>query len=573
MPRFIIPLAAALLAPILAGAQAAGVGVGETKSGETRRKPGGEPALEVEQALYQMLISEIASQRGRVGLAVRGMTDLAKRSGDARLARRAVEMGFQARDLESILDASLLWLKLQPDSAMARQALAAALDARGGLAAVKAGLAKALAVPERAPGLFVHVNGLLAHFGDKAGVLAVVRELAAAHAQLPEAQMAIAQAELGAGNLPAAEAAAGRAMKMRKDWDFGAVQMSRVLRARSIDDAARYLDKFVADHPRATESRLQYARLLFSQNALLSAREQFRALARLEPDEPEHAHATALISQQIEDFDDAEREFKRALGLKPKEPDAIHFNLGQIAEVRKMPAAALDWYRRVGAGEYFVGAQLKIAGIKARAEGLPAGRRHLADLRAAEKENAALRVQLILAEAQLLRDAKQLADAHALLTEHIDVQPDAADLLYDRAMVAEKLGKLESMELDLRRVIELKPDHAHAFNALGYTFAERNVRLEEAFDLIKRAVELAPDDAYIQDSLGWVQFRLGRVDEALTTLRGAYEKRRDPEIAAHLAEVLLAKGLREEAVQIARTALLEHPDHESLLAALKKAAP
>ena len=150
---------------------------------------------------------------------------------------------------------------------------------------------------------------------------------------------------------------------------------------------------------------------------------------------------------------------------------------------------------------------------------------------------------------------------------------DTADLLYDRAMVAEKINKLDIMEADLRRVIELKPEHAHAYNALGYTFAERNQRLEEAYDLVQKALKLAPNDAFIKDSLGWVQFRLGRVDEALQTLREAHQQRRDPEIAAHLGEILWAKGEREEALKVWRNSLLENPDNESLVSVMKKFTP
>ncbi len=526
-----------------------------------------------DQMLYQYLISEIAGQRGRVGLALRGLTDLAQKTRDPRLARRAVEVAFQARELALALDATTLWLELEPNSPVARQALAALVGTQGTLESAKASIAAMLAQPGRTAAVLMQVNPLLQRFSEKPLVAEAVKALVAPYLKLPEAHYAIALSLLAAKDVSGSLAAINEALQRRIDWPQAAILKAQILRESSDDKAAEYLAQFLVKVPGADEVRLTYARLLVSQKGYLSAREQFRIAMKNQPADPEIPYAIGLLSQQIEDYADAEAQFKRVLELMPRDANPVYFNLGTVAEAKKAPAAAIDWYKQISAGDYFVTAQLKIAHILAKRDGMEVGRKYLRDAQVAEQDSPETRIQLILAEAQLLRDAKALSAAFKLLSEAIEKNPDTADLLYDRAMVAEKINKLDVMEADLRRVIELKPEHAHAYNALGYTFAERNLRLNEAYELVQKALKFLPNDAFIKDSLGWVQFRLGRVDEALQTLRDAHQQRRDPEIAAHLGEILWAKGEREEALKVWRSSLQENPDNETLVSVMKKFKP
>lgn len=526
-----------------------------------------------DQLLYQYLISEIAGQRGRVGLALRGLTDLAQKTRDPRLARRAVEVAFQARELALALDATTLWLELEPNSPVARQALGALVGTQGTLESAKTSIASMLAQPGRTAAVMMQVNPLLARFSEKNLVAEAVKALAAPYLKMPEAHYAIALSLLAVKDSGGSLSSINEALQRRVDWPQAAILKSQILRESSEDKAGEYLAQFLAKHPGADEVRLTYARLLVAQKGYLSAREQFRIAMKNQPADPEIPYAVGLLSQQIEDYADAEMQFKRVLELMPRDANPVYFNLGAVAEGKKTPGAAIDWYKQISAGEYFVTAQLKIAHILAKRDGMETGRKYLRDAQIAEHDSPETRIQLILAEAQLLRDTKALPAAFKLLSEAIEKNPDTADLLYDRAMVAEKINKLDVMEADLRRVIELKPEHAHAYNALGYTFAERNLRLNEAYELVQKALKFAPNDAFIKDSLGWVQFRLGRVDEALQTLRDAHQQRRDPEIAAHLGEILWAKGEREEALKVWRNSLLENPDNESLVSVMKKFTP
>lgn len=523
--------------------------------------------------LYQYLISEIAGQRGRSGMALRGMIDLAQRTRDPRLARRAVEIAFQARQMDAALEATTLWLEFEPESQVARQALAAISGNQGTLETAKLNLSRLLAQPKRTAGVLMQLSGLLSRFPDKPVVSATVNELATPYLQLPEAHFAIAQAGILAKEGKAALAAINEAGRRRPGWTQAAILKSQILRESSDENAAIFLKGFLTAYPTATDVRVAYARLLAAQKGYLQAREEFRLAMKSQPDDAEIAYAIGLLSQQIEDYADADIQFKRVIELKRGEASPVYFNLGLIAEAQKRPSDALDWYGKVKNGDYFVTAQLKMAGIIAKRDGMPAGRKFLQDAQTAQSDAPETRIQLILAEAQLLRDSKAFKEAFDALSDAIIKNPDTADLLYDRAMVAEKIDKFDVLEADLRKVIELRPDHAHAYNALGYTFAERNKHLDEAYALVMKALRLSPDDAFIQDSMGWVQFRTGRVDEALVTLKKAYQTRRDPEIAAHLGEVLWAKGEQAEALKLWQTALQENPENDLLRRVMGKFKP
>jgi tetratricopeptide (TPR) repeat protein len=340
--------------------------------------------------------------------------------------------------------------------------------------------------------------------------------------------------------------------------------------AAATEQARQFIEQYLKKFGDDTDVRIAYARLLVGAKSLLSAREEFRRAAAARPNDGELVYAVALISLQIEDWDSAIAGFSKTLTMDPRDKNPIYFNIGLAYEGKKEPDVASEWYGRITEGDYFVNAQLKIAKQLTKRDGLAAGRKSLASAQSAEYESPETKTQLVLAEAQLLRDGGNFKDAYQVLTDALAKQPESVALRYDRAMIADRLNMLDEMERDLRTVISVKPDHAHAYNALGYTFAERGIRLQEALELINKAVSLAPDDAFILDSLGWVQFRLNQIDDALATLTRAYSMRADPEIAAHLGEVLWAKGNRSEAERVWQRALMESPDNAALLAAVQR---
>jgi len=285
---------------------------------------------------------------------------------------------------------------------------------------------------------------------------------------------------------------------------------------------------------------------------------------------PRTQSAVALLSLQLSDYASAETYLNRLLELDFRDQNLVRLYLGRIAEEQQRVPEALNWYKAVQSGDQYLTARIRYAQLLSRQGQLEPARTWLQETTANSNQQ---RVQLILSEAQLLRDAGQPKPAFDLVGGALDKLPDNPELLYDYAMLAERLDRVDLLESSLRKLISLKPDHAHAYNALGYSLADRNLRLPEARQLIEKALELAPEDAFIVDSMGWVLYRQGALDESLRYLRRAYSARPDPEIASHLAEVLWALGNQPEAEQVLKEVIDKNPGNETLMKTIKRLKP
>jgi len=521
-----------------------------------------------EPMLYEFLLGEIALQRGDDGLAAQTFLDLAKRTRDPRVARRAVEIANQARMPELALEAAKTWHELDPKSPQALQVVAALLVGNKRVEEALPYLEKLLA----ADGVtvengFMQLNRLLAGNPDKAANLRVVRQLAARHPQLPQAHFALAQASVSAGEDEAAVAAIRRAAALRPEWELAALLEAQILQKRSPAAAAKVLEAFVAKNPNSREARLNYARMLVMDKRLPEARRQFEAVLAANPGNTEVIYAVGLLAFQLKDYPVAEENMKRLLGLSYPDVNGVRYLLGQIAEEQKQWPQAVQWYERIGEGDHLLPARMRTANAIAKQGKLDEARQFLKRVAA---DNPGEQTQLTVAEAQLLREANLNQDALQLLGEALQKEPEQPELLYDHALTAEKLERFDILEANLRKLIQVRPDHAHAYNALGYSFAERNMRLQEARKLIERALELAPEDYFIIDSLGWVLYREGNLQGAAEQLRRAYSGRPDAEIGAHLGEVLWVMGERDEANRVLQESLKSSPDNETLQKTLKR---
>lgn len=523
------------------------------------------------QILYQALLAEVAGQRGNFGLSASAYLDLARTTRDPRVARRAAEIALHGRDLEMGLQAARLWVEIDPESSQARQMLSGLLVSAQRLDELQPHVAKLLAQEgdNLGDGL-MRLNRLFARYPDKKAVLAIVEQLTLPYVGQPEAHYVRAQAALNAGAWQRGVIEADKALALRPDWDGAVMLKAQLQRAEVPDDALETLRAYLDGHPKSRDVRLQYARSLVGARKFPQARTEFQRLLGDFPDNSEVVYAVAVLSMQLSDWATAEENFRRLLGRDFAEIDTVRLYLGQIAEERRQYEEALRRYAEVAPGEQYLAAQLRIAQLLAKQGRLDEGRRHLQGVREAGNAD---RVQLLLAESQLLRDAGKALEAYDLLAGSLISQPEQPELLYESALLAEKLGRHDVLEGNLRKLIRLRPDHAHAYNALGYSLAERNQRIAEAEQLILRALQLAPDDPFIIDSMGWVLFRKGDRDGALIQLQRAYSIRPDPEIAAHLGEVLWVLGRRNDAIKTWQDAFKAHPGNEALADVIKRFTP
>ena len=521
--------------------------------------------------LFKFLVAEVAGQRGAIGVAQSAYMDLARQTRDPRIARRAAEVSVFARDQAGALEATRLWAAGEQDSERAQQTLAALLLNEGKIDEAEP-ILRTVFKEEPAKG-FMQLSALMGKMRDTQAALAMVERLAADYPKLPEARIAVAQAAANAGRFDASIAALSQAERLRPGWEVAALMHAQVLGKTSRADALGFMRDFLVTYPGAREVRLAYARTLVNANQFTEARAEFNRLTRDFPRNAEVSFAAGLLSLQMGDLNAARDLLTQTLEYNPRDQDTVYYYLGQVAEQMKQPDVAANHYAEVKTGNYLVSARARQAVMLTAAGKLDAG---LALLAATRGENDAQNVRLIQARAELVRDSKTptaAADTYAVLSEGLKRYPDSANLLYDRAMAAEKLNKLDVLEADLRRVIVLRPEDAQAYNALGYTLADRTDRLAEAIVLLDKALSLAPDDAYILDSVGWAQYRSGNLVRAQEFLERAYKVRPDPEIAAHLGEVLWARGQRAEAGTLWQTSLQSHPQNEVLLETLRRLKP
>lgn len=534
---------------------------------------------------YQLLVAEMELRSGAAGTAYELLLDAGRKTRDERLFQRATDIALQARAGEQALAAAQAW----------RAAVPGSLDALRYLAQIQVGLGRVVQAKEPLQALLERAPP-----AERAAAIALLPRHFARAAQLPEVAAmldAVLQPYLDQPDTRVAALVARARMRLQLREPAQALELAR--QAQQLDAAAEgpalvalelvgqqpqadtLMAAYLQARPRGHALRLGYVRQLVSLQRYVDAVAQLEEALRLEPALAAGWLSLGALRLELKEPAAAEQALRRYVDLSAGTPASddpamavtaegltqAYLMLAQAAESRGQMPQAEQWLARVDDPTAALSVQQRRASLLARQGRLDEG---IALIRRLPEDEPEMARAKLLAEAHLLRDQRQWPRAYQVLGQASERFPDDVDLLYEQAMMAEKTDRLDAMERLLRRVIELKPDHYHAYNALGYTLADRNLRLDEARALIEKALSLAPDEPFIVDSLGWVKYRLGQREEALQHLQRAYQARPDTEIAAHLGEVLWVLGRREEARRVWREGQARDASNEVLRETLRR---
>jgi tetratricopeptide (TPR) repeat protein len=507
--------------------------------------------------LYGVLLGEIAGQRGRLDVSAASYLEAARRSQDPRIAERALKISVYAKQPQMALEAARRWVELAPDNLEARQSLAVlALRVNQDEEALQQFEYLLERSNDSNADPYQSLLALLAREPDKQRALDVMKRLVELRSQDAHAHFAYARLAVHAQDWPLAEQEVAQALLLRPGWSQALILQAQVnLKQGQGEIARQQLESALQRNPEDTELRLAYARLLVDLDDYAAARREYKTLLKLQPDNGQVVYSLALLSLEAGQLKDAKKHFEKLVNLEYQVQQAYYY-LGAIAEEEDKPETAMQWYRKVDQGDHWIEVQIRMARLEAQSGDVNAARERLRKIRLAHPGEAQ---RLFLVEGEILSQIDWNEEAYKLYSEYLDIQPDDTEVLYARALVAERLNRLQQAESDFRRVLQLDPNNARALNALGYTLADRTDRYEEALKYIQQALEQTPDDPAVIDSMGWVLYRLGRLEEAREQLQRAYDMTKDSEIAAHLGEVMWAMGEREQAKLLWQRARKESP--------------
>lgn len=510
-----------------------------------------------------ILLAEAAAVRGQAGLGASLYLSMAQVTRNAAMARRAHELALQAGQLELSARAGRLWLELEPGAPGAAQAFVKVASGQTAkLEDMEVQLRKLLE-SETLPveGYIDMLPGLLARYPDKAAALAMIERLTRPYGRHAESHHAVARAALDAGDDAKAERAAQRALDIRQDYEGAARVRALAAPAARWPAAIEELGRFGRRYPQARQAREQYARWLVSVGRNDEALKAFSALFSDAADDEEQGSRALQQWLRLEKNEAPEALVRRLQAAGTGNADALRMALSSLLERQGKFEEAIAELVAVRSGSAYMTATVRRVQMLAGLGKADEARAAVAEAVQRQPQKAYL---LVVWQANAMSAAGRSAEALQMLENFLAERPDEPDVLLEASMVAEKLGRHEDMERWARSAIALRPDDALGQNALGYSLADRNVRLAEADRLLTRAVRLQPDSAAIIDSLGWLRFRQGKLEEAVRLLRQAKGLMADAEISAHLGEALWKSGQKEEARKVLSEAESLDPENATL---------
>jgi len=500
--------------------------------------------------LYVLLTAEIAGQRGQYRLALDNYLQVADKIPEPWVAERAARIALYLNDVEKAKKAVELWLSRDPDSLDANKAAVMLYLQSGENEKAIDRLAHLMTLAgANKEQVLLEILRFMDKKVPKPQSLAVMEALSQRFPRSPEVHYAFGLLALRQGNTDLALKHVTKALELRPDWNKVQLMQSHLLAQLGESDKARHsLKALIEKHPENIQLRMVYAQFLLKQQDYKAAEQEFNKILRLQPDHPDALYAYALVSLQLHKDKQAEKALKLLL-QQPKWRSEAYFYLGRIEAKRGNYQKALEWFEKIKEGDLVFDAEVNSTAALVKLGKVEEALKRLEKLQTQYPEK---KRQLYLLQAEILNEQKDYQGAFEVLSRALIDFPGDSDLLYARALLAEKLDRLDIVEADLKKILEKNPDDANALNALGYTLVDRTNRYEEAKSFLDKALRLKPDDPAILDSYGWLLYKLKDYSGALHYLQKAYQINPDPEIGAHLGEVLWALERRDEAKQLWR---------------------
>lgn len=517
-----------------------------------------------QETLLALLTAELAGQRNRFDIAIDNYVQQAQATQDAGVAERGFRIAEYLGAEQAALDTALIWAKNSSDSLDAQRAAAIQLARAGRYDEAMAYMERVLQRQGDTHFDFLALSALETDADTRAGLLQSFDRLLGKYPD--NGQLLFGKALLLQQDDRPQEALELLETQSTKQREISPLLLhARLLQSLERGaEALPLLEQGIRLHPDDRRLRLTYARLLVEQDRLDDAKGEFASLLQQFPQDDDLRFSLALVCLEAEAWREA-IVYLEELVERDSHADAAHYNLARAYEALGEKDSALIEYALVGPGNDFLPAQARQAQLLFDSQRSAQASKRLSLARSAQPDYA---IQLYLIEAEALASNSQHGQAWQVVQQALEQFPDDLNLLYTRAMLAEKRDDLDLLEQDLRFILEREPDNSMALNALGYTLADRTTRYDEAKALIEQALRLDPQDPAILDSLGWVNYRQGNLDEAERLLRQALKRFPDHEVAAHLGEVLWAQGKQREARKIWANALKQQPDSTVLRSTL-----
>lgn len=517
---------------------------------------------EGEDAVYYILAAELAGQRGQYEVALDNYLMASSLTSDIKVIQRATQIALYLKKTDKALETALKWQERDPGSMEARRLVAMLLIKSGRMDEALDKFAELLKMPGvDIENTFIDLVKLLGADVSKEDGLAFMSRLEESFPHMADLHFAYALLAAEKGEYPLALGLIEKALAEHPDWGRARLLQAQVMtKMGNSQKALEVIQKALQSDPNNLRLRLIYSQYLAKSGDLRGTERELRTILAKDPNNEDAMLAMAMAELELGQEARARQYFER-LAQTPGRGMQAYFYLGLLEARQNHLQSAVAWFDKVTDGPMAFDAQVNAITALINLKQIPEARQRLTELRKQYPQEA---LKFYLLEAELLTKNKEYDEAFQLLSQALEEMPGQIELLYSRALVAEQLDRVDVLESDLRRVLEKNPDDPNALNALGFTLADRSERLDEAKNYIGKALQLKPQDPAILDSYGWVNYRLGDNEKALEYLHRAYELNQDPEIGAHLGEVLWESGNRKEAKKIWMESLRKEPNHENM---------